>query len=1160
MVKSFTTKSFNQFIPSTIFLSIFTSLSVLFQPLYGDQINANISFSPPSIESIEGFHHVTMSGSHNFERAGAPSLPSKDIWTVLPPGENATSFRLRNIQWETVAGKYLIEPAQQAYRLSDPVITRTEPDPKIYLSDSPYPAEPISGLTTHLKRGISLASCLIHPVRWNPSDGSLEYIADAQLTISTASDEQSEESYARFYRGDDETFNWVESRVENPEGLGQYPRRDVPEVRPMLIVTSNALVESANEYADWHNTRGTPTYVETVEGYLQAHDGVDSQEKIRAGIINAFDVLSMDYLLLLGDVQHVPHRGLYGIASFENDDSLEQAENIPADYYYSALDGNWNQDGDTLWGEPNEADLLAEMAVGRIPADNEEDALRMLRKTKLYSDEPITDDVLRVLSVGENLGWNVWGGDYMDEVYGGAQTWGHFTLGYPNRFHYFHRTLYDRDEVWSPIEDLAPMISEGYHFVHHLGHANENHVMKFNGVNDGLITNDGVTAGFNIAYSQGCHAGNFELECIAEQFTAKMNNGFVAFVANSRYGWGSTNNTNGPSQHYHREFVDALMGEGITTIGRAQEDSKEDLAGWFGNNPLMRWCYYTSNLLGNPALSMWTDVPTEMNPEFHIVIPINDETYEVTVAETPNATVCLSRDGEIISIGFTDEQGVAVLEIPEPILPTGSVTLSVIAHNRIPFQTEIYSISDSEGFPWVEELIINDTGGIEDGKANPGETVEVNISVHNLGNVPLDGLTVWAETTYPAVRITRDRVGFERINPDAEILPNEPFIIEIDTTCGDLHGVVLQLTFEDNSGLSWNQDVVFNTHAPVLSGRYLTVLDQDGNHNGRLDPGEEAEVLFSVINNGSGMASNIFARLHTENPYIDVLEDESRLDIVEANDVADFNLSFRLQVSEECPDPYRAVLYIRLVGDRGLTITHLLDIPIGGTFYNFDRNPDMWGHSPIQRQYVDQWHLTRWDNHSYGGTNSLKAGHPEPGQPYEDMVNSALYMPEFNIEQPLELVFWHKIDADASRNHEGFAYDGGWLEVRLDHRGWNTIYPGGAEGEPHYPYEVLHGGRSPIPEGQGCYSGHHDWTQAFFDLSEFVGHNVEIRFRFATDEGIGFEGWFLDDIELRMPSSIQAPTNIVGESIPEGVLLSWGTPLAPRRDEQYHIPDQLTGY
>ncbi len=1144
--------------PIAISIAMVISLTLLIMPSLADQLTKTLHYSSPEVVATNGYHQVTMNGFHNLETAGAPSLPTTDLWFVLPPRHHATSYRISNQIWQTVPGQYLIEPSQQAHRLSDPNITFTEPDPSIYQGNALYPTQTVSDLSTHLKRGIALATCLVHPVRWNPVDGSLQYLSSAELTLSTSSGEREETSYDRYYRGDQKTFDWVAAKVNNPEILWQYPRRDDDVVPSMLIVTSNELLEAAEEYASWHNTRGTPTYIQTVDNYLVSFNGEDEPERIRNGIISAYSNLNINYLLLLGDTQHIPPRLLFGEADYEGDEALDTMA-IPADYYYSALDGNWNADDDTLWGEPDEADLMAEITVGRIPADNQDDVRNMLRKIQLYSDRPVLDDVLRTISVGEDLGWNVWGGDYMDEVYGGSQEWGRFTLGYNNWFHFYHRSLYDRNDYWSPTEDLAPLISDGAHFIHHMGHANENHVMKFDAVNDEMITNDGIENGLNITYTQGCYAGNFELDGFAEQTTVKMQNGSVAFIGHSRFGWGSTNNTNGPSQHFHREFVDAMMGEHLTIIGEAQEDSKEDMAAWFANNGLMRWCYYAINLLGDPALDAWSNIPTEINPEFSVVIPINFQTYNVKVDTLQNAKICLSRGGEIISIGFTEEGGNAIIDIPEPIIPTGSLTMSITAHNRVPFKTEIFSISDTEGFPWVEELQLIDHGGIEDGQANPGETVEVNPYVHNLGNVTLRGLTVIAETSYPGVRLINSETRFEQINSGDESYAIDPFIIEVDTTVGDMHGVNLILSFEDIEGDSWIQEVVFNTHAPVLSGRYLTVMDNDGNYNGHLDPGEEAEILFSVINNGSGRGNNIVAELSSDNPFIEVLEGESRLNMVAPNVVADFNLSFRVRVSEDCPNPYRAVFYVSLVGDRGLKINHLIDIPIGGTFYNFDRDVDEWEHEPVNHQFGDQWHLSR-DNHTYNGQKSIKAGHPVEGMQYAGMLNSAMYMPEFVLEEPLEMLFWHKIDAEASRNYEGFAYDGGWVEIRLDHRGWNTLYPGGGGDIPHYPYEIRIGARTPLTEGQPVYSGNHDWTQAFFDLSEFVGHTIEIRFRFGSDEGIGNGGWWIDDIEFRLPTTFEAPTDLTGDPVQEGTLLSWSTPILPRRDNIYQDPDVLIGY
>jgi hypothetical protein len=69
---------------------------------------------------------------------------------------------------------------------------------------------------------------------------------------------------------------------------------------------------------------------------------------------------------------------------------------------------------------------------------------------------------------------------------------------------------------------------------------------------------------------------------------------------NDKYGWGEVGNTDGSSQYFHREFVDALFNEGIVEAGRANADSKEDNL-WSINYKANRWCCYETNLFGDPA-------------------------------------------------------------------------------------------------------------------------------------------------------------------------------------------------------------------------------------------------------------------------------------------------------------------------------------------------------------------------------------------------------------------------------------------------------------------------------------------------------------------------------------------------------------------------------
>jgi len=147
-------------------------------------------------------------------------------------------------------------------------------------------------------------------------------------------------------------------------------------------------------------------------------------------------------------------------------------------------------------------------------------------------------------------------------------------------------------------------------------------------------------------YSQGCYPGAFDnwnyeghyttCDSIGEHLVTSEHGAF-AVIMNSRYGWGTFDSTDGPSQRYDREFFDAIFGESITELGWANQDSKEDNIGsvigeeippggapgdWMG---VMRWCYYTINLLGDPTVKLRTDY---LSPVALITSPNMDNVIE----------------------------------------------------------------------------------------------------------------------------------------------------------------------------------------------------------------------------------------------------------------------------------------------------------------------------------------------------------------------------------------------------------------------------------------------------------------------------------------------------------------------------------------------------
>ena len=91
------------------------------------------------------------------------------------------------------------------------------------------------------------------------------------------------------------------------------------------------------------------------------------------------------------------------------------------------------------------------------------------------------------------------------------------------------------------------------------------------------------------------------------------------------------------------------------------------------------------------------------------------------------------------------------------------------------------------------------------------------------------------------------------------------------------------------------------------------------------------------------------------------------------------------------------------------------------------------------------------------------------------------------------LTFWHWY-------HTESGYDGGRVEVN-NGSGWTAITPEGG-----YP-------------GSGywneSYAGQSNgWEQATFNLTDYAGQSINLRFRYAGDYSVNYIGWYVDDINI----------------------------------------------
>ncbi len=666
-------------------------------------VTVTYRFDDPVVESVDGgFSRLVFPATMQAGKAGEPSFPFRGAALLLPPGEEAVSVHIDRRGWKVIPQSVRLFPRQDPVPGTDPPEKRFLYKADVYTRDSwIYPPAP--QFRTRYLRGHAIATGNFSPVGHNPASGEAGYWSEIEITIETESLAEAA-AVSKMLRRDAATIERLTSLVDNPAALPAADQSSAAgEGYEYLIITREYYEEDLAPLRDFYNRRGLRTEIMTVENIDLDYAGLDLADEIRMAILDAYINEGVIYVLLAGDSDNgpydLPHRGLYCAVQSS---VLYEDEGIPADHYYAGLDGDWNADGDTLWGEPGEEDFYAEVAVGRITFDDKAEAAAIINKITMYQEIPVVSQCDDALMLGEHLYSDplTYGGDEMDQLIGTWDIHGFATTGIPAAFDIIK--LYDRDITYGE-QDIRDVFNAGTHLVSHAGHSNYSYVMKMTvgDITTANFTNDGITAGFPIVNSYGCNAGGFDLnDCIAEEMVT-LATCASAFVGNSRYGWFHEGTTNGPSHHFQREFLDAIFTEGITTLGEANIRSKDETVPFIDlpdeyEPGAHRWCFYVLNVLGDPAMDVWTGQPSPIAASHEP--GIDRDAFGFTVeTDAPGSVGSLYEGGICFGTGTTLPDGIMTIELSDTI-PAGvdSLDLTVTGHDRLAYTSRI-AVTDVSG-------------------------------------------------------------------------------------------------------------------------------------------------------------------------------------------------------------------------------------------------------------------------------------------------------------------------------------------------------------------------------------------------------------------------------------------------------------------------------
>lgn len=898
-----------------LLLLIFISYSAI-----SEEITKTFYFSNPEIKNINGYITINFPETMQNATLGNPLLPYYATEILLPAGHEASDVQLIFGKQTDITAKGCLYPKQATRPISQPGEPHFYKNDEIYNSKMTYPSTSHGVLSTYFYRGHSIANVAFTPVQYLPSENSISYYESVTVVITTVPTEKAQQALKLLKETDD-----LSQIVDNQEEIDNFysslvKERDANDYEILIISTSNH-ASAFDELRSMYLKYGLASEFKAVSEIYTEMDGDDNQEKIRNYIIQEYTDHSVEYVVLGGDIEKVPYRGFYCTVQSS---SVYEDDDIPADLYYSALDGTWNDDNDNNWGEIGEDDLYPEVSVARMPFSNDNELNAMLHKTISYQQNPVLGELNSPLLVGEWLYSDPisWGADYVEMLVGDRDDNGYSTNGIPETDPY--DSLYDRNATWN-ANQLKARMNQGMSFLYHNGHANSDYVMRFYNsdiTNNNFSNLNGVTHNYTLIYTHGCICGAFDNnDCIGEKMVT-IDNLAVGGCFNSRYGWFNEGQTEGPSLHINREFVDALYTDKYNRYGRAHKESKTATVPWV-NAPgqweegALRWCFYDCNAFGDPTLAIWRDDPYALSAGFNSSILPGTTSFEVTVycnqlgGFVENAACVLMNGNELIGKGFTNEEGVCNIAINGTLPTTGTITLYVSAYN-----TALNTFNIAVGDPNAPNISLIDISYIDENGNDVveyDENVTAEVTFSNIGGGDLTNGTITLSSGSEYITVTNGNATCSNLLAGETFTATFNFHVAENIPNQEVINIAINFAAQS---FTWNfaNDIIIA--APTLTP--FTIFVTDDNNN-QINPDETVNLLCSSTNSGDADANNIALSLNCSSTNVNIINPTINVSTLAVGE----NLSenFNVEISPDI-EVGTTIIFTLTVSYRGLEDTY----------------------------------------------------------------------------------------------------------------------------------------------------------------------------------------------------------------------------------------------
>ena len=909
---------------------------------------------------------------------GSPDLPLYAI-PVLIDDLAAMEVQVKEVKYQDFEGIDVapskgnfsreIDPDKVPFRYGDAYNqNRFFPDFQAQL-DKPY-----------ILRDFRGQNILVYPFAYNPVTKTLRVYTQLTLEMRKTGENGSNPKLSRkacHTRMTPEAKAMYQQRFVNyRERAAKY--NFVPDEGEMLVICPSEFLDAMQPFVAWKNESGRPTTLVNLSDI-----GGNHTDQIKSFILSHYNNPNENlcYVLLVGDYDQLTPKAM--------------SEGY-SDIWFGQLEGN---------------DYYPEVFVGRFSAENVIHVQNQVAKV-IYYERDIAADA-DWLGKGIGIGSTEGAGSGHN---GGEADYQHIDYIRDTLMHYTYTEVsqhYHGVGAGTNASMLSQNFNEGAGICNYCNHGSTTgwYVGSFNNYHVNMLTNDYK---WPFIWSTACYNGQFDVNCFAEAWLRAVNNvtGAPTGAIGGMFSW--TSQPWQPPMTGQDEMVDILCEWRSTdqfhhTFGGASLNGNMRILDMHPSD--QGKTHNTWILFGDPSLLLRTEAPTELNVTCQPEVVFLGQTELVVTADADYAIATLSHNGEILaSTPIVNGEGTLTFVSPTQV---GNLQLVVASYNKVTEVRDIAVIPSNGAYLTYSSVVIND----ENGQADYGDTVGINVTVRNIGNDIAANVQATLSTDSPFVEVTHGTANISNVASLDEYTIANAFEIAVKELIPDGNQAEFVLTCTDGTD-TWTSRFRVTLHAPTL------VISEFRPMN-TAHPGEVGNLLVGVRNVGTSEARNVKIELYSSSTDLVFNPISYNVGEVSAGGISTVTASF--SSSSNIPNGSSFEVYYAMdAAPYSYNGTKFLNIgPIKETFETGDFSAFEWESIGSAHWLVD-------NSTANSGTYSARSGAITNG-------NLTTIQVEMEVVEDGEISFFLKTSTEGDRDKLTFYIDNENKGVWSGEMDWNCV-------------------------------------------------------------------------------------------------------------------------